>query len=100
MKFTLQSVSKALIYAIALNELGRYLFLSSPLRALGLLLADGAPTVRWGKTFCHVGRFPCVVHTLTMYNAEEPMNGRTDMAIPFSNIYLHTAMIYLTIECQ
>ena len=27
------------------------------LRALGLLLADGAPTVGWGKTFWCVGRF-------------------------------------------
>ena len=26
------------------------------LRALGLLLADGAPTVGWGKTFWGVGR--------------------------------------------
>ena len=26
------------------------------LRALGLLLADGAPTVGWGKTFWSVGR--------------------------------------------
>ena len=34
--------------------------LSSPhakLRALGLLLADGAPAVGWGKTFWHVGCF-------------------------------------------
>ena len=28
------------------------------LRALGLLLADGAPTVGWGKTFWRVGRVP------------------------------------------
>ena len=28
------------------------------LRALGLLLADGAPTVGWGKTFRRVGRVP------------------------------------------
>ena len=28
-----------------------------PARALGLLLADGAPTVGWGKTFWRVGRF-------------------------------------------
>ena len=28
------------------------------LRALGLLLADGAPTVGWGKTFGRVGRVP------------------------------------------
>ena len=27
------------------------------LRALGLLLADGAPTVGWGKTFWCIGRF-------------------------------------------
>ena len=26
-------------------------------RALGLLLPDGAPTVRWGKTFCHARCF-------------------------------------------
>ena len=29
-----------------------------PARALGLLLADGAPTVGWGKTFWCVGRVP------------------------------------------
>ena len=29
---------------------------ASAMRALGLLLADGAPTVRWGKTFWRVGR--------------------------------------------
>ena len=28
------------------------------LRALGLLLADSAPTVGWGKTFWRVGRVP------------------------------------------
>ena len=28
------------------------------LRALGLLLADGASTVGWGKTFWGVGRVP------------------------------------------
>ena len=28
------------------------------LRALGLLLADGVPTVGWGKTFWRVGRVP------------------------------------------
>ena len=28
------------------------------LRALGLLLADSAPTVGWGKTFWSVGRVP------------------------------------------
>ena len=27
------------------------------LRALGLLLVDGVPTVGWGKTFWCVGRF-------------------------------------------
>ena len=32
--------------------------ISGPLRALGLLLADGAPTVGWGKTFWRVGRVP------------------------------------------
>ena len=31
---------------------------ASALRALGLLLADGAPTVGWGKTFWRVGRVP------------------------------------------
>ena len=37
--------------------LTKYFYRTLALRALGLLLADGAPTVGSGKTFCCVGQF-------------------------------------------
>ena len=62
----LDNHAKVYKYRLYLLYLSLLLLLSSPcaarracaLRALGLLLADGAPTVGWGKTFWRVGRVP------------------------------------------
>ena len=40
------------------GELKLYSYPARALRALGLLLADGALTVGWGKTFWGIGRVP------------------------------------------
>ena len=55
--FILSSMSLAIpsLYCKALQK--RTLLMCIALRGLGLLLADGALTVEWGKTFWRVGRF-------------------------------------------
>ena len=62
----LDNHAKVYKYRLYLLYLSLLLLLSSPcaarracaLRALGLLLADGAPTVGWGKSFRRVGQVP------------------------------------------
>ena len=46
------------------NEV-KYVYPVRALRALGLLLADCAPTVGLGKTFCRVGRVPLTKTAVT-----------------------------------
>ena len=47
-------------------------FSENYMRALGLLLADGAPTVGWGKTFRRVGRvYFCENHHISETNSRK-----------------------------
>ena len=57
----LEKYEKCLNYIITLYDFFAYIFSFYPacaLRALGLLLADGVPTVGWGKTFWRVRQVP------------------------------------------
>ena len=45
-------------YCLTFTQLHKYVYPARALRALGLLLADGALTVGWGKTFWGIGRVP------------------------------------------
>ena len=60
---TLQVLWQPSLVGFSINHTLNVMYFIQPgracaLRALGLLLADGALTVRWGKTFWGIGRVP------------------------------------------
>ena len=55
---TLEPTAINTIVAFKKNRLPAKFYPARALRALGLLLADGALTVGWGNTFWGIGRVP------------------------------------------